>query len=75
MDVPELQEKLRAADYKAMSSDGSRAGCLMLLDTELERKIGLGTQYPFGPQSQGNCLVSKEFKKTVGAELNKPIYL
>lgn len=31
---------------------------LMLIDTELEKSIGLGTTYPFPPQKEAECLVS-----------------
>jgi hypothetical protein len=33
---------------------------LMLIDTEREKAIGLGTTYPFPPQKEAECLVSKE---------------
>jgi hypothetical protein len=47
-EIPNLQENLTAKQYKE-AIDNERAGCLMLLDTELEKEIGLGTKYPFGP--------------------------
>jgi hypothetical protein len=31
-----------------MVDDDERAGCLMLIDTDLEAEIGVGTKYPFG---------------------------
>jgi hypothetical protein len=34
------------------------AGCIMLIDTQREKEIKLGTTYPFGPLSAGQCLVS-----------------
>ena len=35
--------------------------CLMLMDTEREREIGLGSMYKFDAMSEGQCLVSQEF--------------
>ena len=36
--------------------------CLLLIDTELEKSIGLGTEYPFGKLDAGECIVSPIFE-------------
>ena len=33
---------------------------MMLIDTEREKSIGLGTAYPFPPQKEAECLVSND---------------
>ena len=54
-------------------SAGHDQGCLMLMDTDLERKIGLGTSYPFGPLGEGECVISVEEKKVLSIELGSTI--
>ena len=66
---------MSAEEYYELATDETRSGCLMLIDTLLEKEIGIGTDYPYGPQPEGTCLISREFKNTIGAELNEPIYL
>ena len=34
---------------------------VMALDTEREKEIGLGPQYPFDPLDVGECIVSSEY--------------
>jgi hypothetical protein len=34
--------------------------CLMFLDTEIERKMGVGAKYKFDPMKEGQCLVNSE---------------
>lgn len=44
-------------------ADGSET-YLMLMDTEREEAIGLGKDYPFGPQAAGECIVSNHYEYT-----------
>jgi len=34
--------------------------CLMLMDTELERSINLGSRYPFKPMKEGECFINED---------------
>ena len=37
------------------------SGTLILMDTDREKEIGLGPDYPFEPLKAGECIVSSEF--------------
>ena len=43
----------------------------MLIDTDLEKEIGLGADYPFGPLEAGECVVSDVWKSRNFAEGEK----
>jgi hypothetical protein len=45
-------------NYVVTETKTKEGSYLMLLDTELEKSIGLGTTYPFPPQKEAECLVS-----------------
>ena len=44
---------------------------LMLIDTDLEKEIGLGADYPFGPLEAGECVVADVWKSRNYAEGDK----
>lgn len=42
----------------------------MLFDTDREKDIFLGTDYPFGPQQAGQCLVTTYEQDAMNLEIN-----
>lgn len=40
----------------------------MLMDTALEKEIGIGTNYPFAPLGPQECVISFEEKKVLNVE-------
>ena len=45
-------------------------GFVSFIDTAKEKKIGIGTEFPFPPQKKGECLVSDSLRVLEGLELN-----
>jgi len=41
---------------------------MMLIDTEIEKRINLGTTYPFPPQKEGECLISHAYGALTGSK-------
>lgn len=37
---------------------------LAFIDTDRERSLGIGTDYPFGPLAEGECLLPERFRKS-----------
>jgi hypothetical protein len=48
--------------------------CLILMDTEREREIGLGSQYPYPALKTGECLVGEEYASILGVTEGDYIY-
>lgn len=51
------------------------SGCLMLIDTELERKIELGTRYPFKPLGRGECMMHERMAVALRLKEGDVFYL
>jgi len=47
----------------------------MLMDTEKEREIGLGTMYKYEAMSEGQCTISKEFADQLKVEVGDVMYV
>lgn len=47
----------------------------MYLDTEIERKIELGSRYNFDPMSEGRCLVNEQMASQLSVEQGDFIYI
>ena len=47
----------------------------MLMDTDREREIGLGTRYKFDAMSEGQCLVSTDLAEMLELEENDLMYM
>ena len=47
----------------------------MLMDTEKEREIGLGTMYKYESMSEGQCTISKEFADQLKVEVGDVMYV
>ena len=45
----------------------------MLIDTEREKEIGLGKDYPFGKLGPGECVLHSTWKENYGLEVNSTI--
>ena len=56
--APRLQ--FCGVDAIVVSNQNSHA-CLMFADTELERSIGIGTQYEFEALDPGECIIPANF--------------
>ena len=46
--------------------DSDYTASVVLMDTEREKTIGLGPEYPFEPLSAGECIVSKTYAENFG---------
>jgi hypothetical protein len=51
------------------------SGCLTFIDTDRERKIGLGTTYNFSAMSEGRCLVNYQMAETLQVKENDIVYM
>ena len=47
----------------------------MYFDTEIERKIELGSRYTFDPMSEGKCLVNEQMASQLDVEEGDFIYM
>ena len=48
--------------------------CLILMDTEMEREIGLGNQYNYPALKDGECLISDGLAQTLEVKEGDYIY-
>ena len=48
--------------------------CIMFFDTQIERKIDLGSRYTFNPMSQGECLINEQLAESLKVEKGDVIY-
>lgn len=51
------------------------SGCVMLMDTEKEREIGLGTAYKLDEMNEGECLISQDIADNLALEEGDIMYL
>ena len=61
----------RAKDIRRTSRSYSQKGCLMLMDTQRERDIDLGSKYQMRPMWQGECLISESMATQLGQVTDK----
>jgi hypothetical protein len=50
-------------------------GCLMLIDTDRERQVQVGTRYPFKPMESKECTISESMAKWLNVRQNDIVYL
>ena len=48
-------------------------GCIVLIDTEREKEIGLGKDYPFGKLGPGECVLHSIWQEKYGLEIGSKI--
>jgi len=60
-----------ASTYLSLDFDFGYYGCLVLLDTEREKSIDLGPDYPFGKLKPGECVLSDVLADTLSVGNNK----
>ena len=51
------------------------SGCVMLMDTDKERSIGLGTSYKQDQMKEGECMISKDIAKNLALQEGDIMYL
>jgi hypothetical protein len=57
------------SNVSSASSYSYYQGCLMLMDTALEKAMSLGVTYPFNSLEQNQCVVSERFKAQLNVEI------
>ena len=50
------------------------SACIMYIDTQLEKDIGLGSDYPFDPLGPLECIVPSDYKEN-GLAVGSPLRL
>ena len=48
---------------------------LYVIDTDREKEIGLGPQYPYGPLASGECIISSDYEEFPRIKKNGEIKL
>ena len=51
------------------------SACIMYIDTDLEKEIGLGSDYPFEPLGPLECILPKKYKEDHNCTEGMPIQL
>ena len=46
----------------------------MLLDTQLERDMGLGQAYTFAPMKKGECFINEDLAGSLNVKKDEAIY-
>ena len=60
-----------ASTFISLEFDHGHYGCLVLMDTEREKSIDLGPDYPFGKLKPGECVMSSALADTLSVGNNK----
>ena len=73
--------RLHRCLQKISSPDGDvfEKGCIMTMDTEREKEIGLGTLYPYGKLAPGECIINsfwhEEYGLGIGDQVQISLYI
>ena len=59
--------------YNSMHSEGYSNGKVLLIDTERDKEIYLGTAYPFPKLGLGECLINEDLAASKDFVLNQNI--
>ena len=57
-----LAPRMHYYDSTYVVTLGFKNARLAVIDTDREKEIGLGTQYPYGPLGSGECIISKDYE-------------
>ena len=57
------------------SLDFNGTACLILMDTEREKQIDLGSKFPYVPIQQGDCVVPEIWKEKHGLQEGDKIHI
>lgn len=49
--------------------------CVLLMDTQREKDIGLASSYQYDAMTEGQCLISQSYADTLEVEVGDVIYL
>lgn len=63
----DILKKMQICKYLSMN--------LRLIDTNIERRMGLGRDYPFDEIPEGSCLIHKKLANYLGVEKNDIIFI
>ena len=67
------RKEIKSRVYNSMHSGSYSYGHVLLIDTEREKEIYLGTAYPFPKLGLGECLINEDLAESKGFVLNQNI--